>query len=326
MSPADVVAAGGFFAIVVAGLVVRELRRIGRLRPAHRIRFRVRAVDTQRPSAARRQGASSSDLLFRLESRDRGKFRAWLDARRERLLAVSGPGGVRAIVVTCIVAFVVASVATLVSPLPAWLCVLIDALVPLMTARFVYKMLVARFKRRFLTVFPDTLDLIIRAVRAGIPVSQAIGTAGIESEEPVRTTFRTMGDGLRLGAELKDVLEQASERLQLADFSFFAVCLILQRETGGNLGETLENLSGIIRMRRDIRMKTRALTAEGRISSNIIAAVPFAVAAFLYLVNRPYINLLFHTRAGHKILMLAAVLLTIGLTAIRKIANLDTSR
>lgn len=325
MSPADVVAAGGFFAIVVAGLIARELRRIGRLRPAERIRDRVRAVDGQRPSAARQKGAAP-DQLYSLEQRDRGAVRAWLDARRERLLAVSGPGGIRAIVAASAIAFVVATIVTLVSPLPAWLCVPIDALVPLLTARFVYKMLVARFRRRFLTVFPDTLDLIIRAVRAGIPVVQAIGTAGVESEEPVRTTFRTMGDALRLGAELKDVLEQASERLQLADFSFFAVCLILQRETGGNLGETLENLSGIIRMRRDIRMKTRALTAEGRISSNIIAAVPFAVAGFLYLVNRPYINLLFHTRAGHKILILAAILLTIGLTAIRKIANLDTSR
>ncbi|CAJ5199165.1 type II secretion system protein [Burkholderia pseudomallei] len=104
------------------------------------------------------------------------------------------------------------------------------------------------------------------------------------------------------------------------------MCLVLQRETGGNLTETLENLSGIIRTRRDIRMKTRALTAEGRIASKIIAAVPFAIAGFLFVVNRPYVNLLFHTRAGHKMLILAAVLLTVGLAMIRKIANLDTSR
>jgi Flp pilus assembly protein TadB len=104
------------------------------------------------------------------------------------------------------------------------------------------------------------------------------------------------------------------------------VCLVLQRETGGNLSETLENLSSIIRMRRDIRMKTKALTAEGRIASKIISAVPFAIMAFLYVVNRPYVELLFHTRAGHKMLILAAVLLTVGLSMIRKISNLDTSR
>ncbi|OMQ98858.1 pilus assembly protein, partial [Burkholderia pseudomallei] len=193
-------------------------------------------------------------------------------------------------------------------------------------ARAAHRIAIGRFKQRFLSVFPDALDLIIRAVRAGIPVAQAIGTAGRESEEPVRATFRAMGDALRVGADLKDVLEQQAERLQLADFSFFGVCLVLQRETGGNLTETLENLSGIIRTRRDIRMKTRALTAEGRIASKIIAAVPFAIAGFLFVVNRPYVNLLFHTRAGHKMLILAAVLLTVGLAMIRKIANLDTSR
>jgi Flp pilus assembly protein TadB len=175
-------------------------------------------------------------------------------------------------------------------------------------------------------VFPDTLDLVIRAVRAGIPVVHAISTAGQEAEEPVRSTFRTMGDSLRLGVDLKEVLDKAVANLQIADFSFFAVCLLLQRETGGNLGETLENLSTIIRTRRDIRLKTRALTAEGRIASKIISAVPFVITGFLYVVNRPYVNLLFHTRAGHKMLTLAAVLLVVGLTLIQKISKLDTSR
>jgi tight adherence protein B len=196
----------------------------------------------------------------------------------------------------------------------------------LFAVRAVYVWMVARFRERFLTAFPDTLDLIIRAVRAGIPATQAICTAGVESEEPVRSTFRTMGDALLVGAELKEVLERAARRLQLADFSFFATCLILQRETGGNLGDTLENLSGIVRTRREIRSKSKALTAEGRIASKMISAVPFAIMGFLSLVNRPYVQVLFSTRAGHKILTLSAVLMTVGLWMIRKISNLDTSR
>ncbi|CAN0626773.1 tight adherence protein B [Burkholderia multivorans] len=324
MTPADVVAAGGFFAIVVAGLIVRALRQMRRHRPGPRIRQRVGALHDQRRAA--KPETASPHQLFSRELTDHGAFLAWLDARRERLRTVGGRGGARLVAGVFLLAFAVALVATSVSHLPVWACVPIDLLAPLFAVRVAYNALIARFRQRFLTVFPDTLDLIIRAVRAGIPVVQAIVTAGIESEEPVRTTFRTMGDGLRVGAELKDVLEQAAQRLQLADFSFFAVCLILQRETGGNLTETLENLSGIIRTRRDIRMKTKALTAEGRIASKIISAVPFSIMGFLYIVNRPYVALLFHTRAGHKILILAAVLLTIGLTAIRKIANLDTSR
>ncbi|VBI70266.1 type II secretion system protein [Burkholderia pseudomallei] len=241
-----------------------------------------------------------------------GALRAWLRARGEHVRTAAGGGGVRAIAFASALAALAGFVGASFAGFAPWLRL--------------HRILIGRFKQRFLSVFPDALDLIIRAVRAGIPVAQAIGTAGRESEEPVRATFRAMGDALRVGADLKDVLEQQAERLQLADFSFFGVCLVLQRETGGNLTETLENLSGIIRTRRDIRMKTRALTAEGRIASKIIAAVPFAIAGFLFVVNRPYVNLLFHTRAGHKMLILAAVLLTVGLAMIRKIANLDTSR
>ncbi|MDK2577034.1 type II secretion system F family protein, partial [Burkholderia pseudomallei] len=238
----------------------------------------------------------------------------------------AGGGGVRAIAFASALAALAGFVGASFAGFAPWLRLALAAALAAGAARAVYRILIGRFKQRFLSVFPDALDLIIRAVRAGIPVAQAIGTAGRESEEPVRATFRAMGDALRVGADLKDVLEQQAERLQLADFSFFGVCLVLQRETGGNLTETLENLSGIIRTRRDIRMKTRALTAEGRIASKIIAAVPFAIAGFLFVVNRPYVNLLFHTRAGHKMLILAAVLLTVGLAMIRKIANLDTSR
>ncbi|CAK0112147.1 type II secretion system protein [Burkholderia pseudomallei] len=234
----------------------------------------------------------------------------------------AGGGGVRAIAFASALAALAGFVGASFAGFAPWLRLALAAALAAGAARAVYRILIGRFKQRFLSVFPDALDLIIRAVRAGIPVAQAIGTAG----EPVRATFRAMGDALRVGADLKDVLEQQAERLQLADFSFFGVCLVLQRETGGNLTETLENLSGIIRTRRDIRMKTRALTAEGRIASKIIAAVPFAIAGFLFVVNRPYVNLLFHTRAGHKMLILAAVLLTVGLAMIRKIANLDTSR
>ncbi|OMS90379.1 pilus assembly protein, partial [Burkholderia pseudomallei] len=280
-----------------------------------------------RPAAPARASRVGLQLFTRTHGEgEGGALRAWLRARGEHVRTAAGGGGVRAIAFASALAALAGFVGASFAGFAPWLRLALAAALAAGAARAVYRILIGRFKQRFLSVFPDALDLIIRAVRAGIPVAQAIGTAGRESEEPVRATFRAMGDALRVGADLKDVLEQQAERLQLADFSFFGVCLVLQRETGGNLTETLENLSGIIRTRRDIRMKTRALTAEGRIASKIIAAVPFAIAGFLFVVNRPYVNLLFHTRAGHKMLILAAVLLTVGLAMIRKIANLDTSR
>ncbi|PNW99929.1 type II secretion system F family protein [Burkholderia pseudomallei] len=331
MSAADVVAVGAFFAIVVAGFIVRALRDLARQRPAARVRSRVEALREPRAAARPAAPARASRVGLQLFTRTHGEgeggaLRAWLRARGEHVRTAAGGGGVRAIAFASALAALAGFVGASFAGFAPWLRLALAAALAAGAARAVYRILIGRFKQRFLSVFPDALDLIIRAVRAGIPVAQAIGTAGRESEEPVRATFRAMGDALRVGADLKDVLEQQAERLQLADFSFFGVCLVLQRETGGNLTETLENLSGIIRTRRDIRMKTRALTAEGRIASKIIAAVPFAIAGFLFVVNRPYVNLLFHTRAGHKMLILAAVLLTVGLAMIRKIANLDTSR
>lgn len=328
MTPADVVAAGAFFAIVIAGLFMRSLREMARRQPTQRIALRVAAL--RDPQAASRQTPSDkpSHQLVSLDRHhgDEPAWQAWLYAKRQRIETIAGAAGVRKIVIVAVLAGLVSFVAASLAGLPFWtraLGALVDTLI---AVRAVYVVIIARFKQRFLAVFPDTLDLIIRAVRAGIPAVQAICTAGIESEEPVRSTFRAMGDALLVGAEVKDVLEQAAERLQLADFSFFAVCLVLQRETGGNLAETLENLAAIVRTRRDIRAKTKALTAEGRIASKIISGVPFFIMGFLYLVNRPYVSLLFNTRAGHKMLVLAAVLLTIGLSLIRKISNLDTSR
>ncbi|WP_179400908.1 type II secretion system F family protein [Burkholderia guangdongensis] len=326
MNPADIVAAGGFFAILIVGLIVRQVRQMRRDRPQARIRSRVMVLHDERRAARHAKSSPVVHQLFSRELREHGALRTWIDARRERLRVVGGRGGVRVIAFAFVFASAAALIGTSLAHLPGWARALIDVAAPLAATRFAYNRLTARFKQRFLSAFPDALDLIIRAVRAGIPVTQAIATAGIETDEPVRTTFRTMGDSLRVGAELKEVLEQAAERLQIADFSFFSVCLILQRETGGNLSETLENLSAIIRTRRDIRLKTRALTAEGRISTNLISAMPFAIAGMLYMINRAYISLLFDTHAGHKILSLAAVLMAIGLVSVRKIANLNTSR
>ncbi|MFT0172224.1 type II secretion system F family protein [Paraburkholderia mimosarum] len=325
MNPADIVAAGAFFAIVLAGLIVSSLRDMARRRPRPRIQARMSGI--QRMRGARQQPATpdTNEKLFERQ-KDYGAIEAWFQRHVRRLRAVSGAGGIRLVCAIGILGTVMAVITVHLAPLPAWLNPFVYAGLPVLAMQLAYRFLIERFRTRFLTVFPDTLDLIIRAVRAGIPVVQAISTAGHQAQEPVRSTFRTMGDSLRLGADLKDVLDKAVERLQIADFSFFAVCLLLQRETGGNLGETLENLSGIIRARRDIRLKTRALTAEGRISSKIIAAIPFLILGLLYAINRAYVELLFHTRAGHKMLTLAAVLLVSGLSMIHKISKLDTSR
>jgi len=327
MNAANVVAIAAFFAIVMAGLIASTITGYIKQRPGARLKRRVAELKHQALAVRPEQDNHEQQLLDpRRRARDLPALQAAFVAWHERVKTVGGPGGPRIIVVVGVVALLGALLGTSLASLNPALHLVICLAVPFFAVRTAYGWMTARFRQRFLAAFPDTLDLIIRAVRAGIPVAQAISTAGAESAEPVRATFRTIGDALLVGAELKDVLEQVAARLQIADFSFFTVCLILQRETGGNLGETLENLAGIVRTRRDVRAKSKALTAEGRIASKMIAAVPFTLMAFLYLVNRPYLQVLTQTHAGHKILWLAAGLLSVGLWMINKISNLDTSR
>ena len=333
MRPVDVVTVGAFFALVVLGLIVRSLRQIARQQPGTRIRTRVAELrDEHQAVTTRRAGKAGQDKQQELLQRkrhlpDQAQLLAPFVAKYERVRTVGGSRGIRLICIVAVVALCASFLGTASFALGGPFTRLAITLgATLFAVHATYRWIIGRFRLRFLAAFPDTLDLIIRAVRAGIPAVQAICIAGVESEEPVRATFRTMGDALLVGAEVKEVLEQAAARLQLADFSFFTVCLILQRETGGNLGDTLETLAAIVRSRRDIRAKSKALTAEGKLASKMIAAVPFVIMGVFYVVNRPYLETLTNTHAGHKILALAAGLMTVGLWLINKIANLDTSR
>jgi len=325
MSAADLFALCAFVVILAIGLGLSALLERARHAPAQRIRERMRHLA---PSLAGREAGAAvapGVALFDLPRRH-GRARAWLQRYVTRVRAVGGERGIRIVVASAIVGAIAAIVVVKLVALPGLLHPLIYVGLPLIAMRTSYRTLVERFRMRFLAAFPDAIDLIVRAVRAGIPVTQAISAAGDNAAEPVRSTFRTMGDSLRVGVDLKDVLTQAADRLMIADFSFFTVYLLLQRETGGSLGETLDELSSIIRTRRDIRLKTRALTAEGRITTKIISAVPFVMIGALFVVNRTYVMLLFDTHAGRVMLTIAAVLLTIGLLMIHKISKLDTAR
>lgn len=324
MTPVDILTAAVFIGSLLAGLILRLVLRSARSSAPAIIKLRLGSI-------AQKNGGRDSIAAERAASGFRAQVnnhpaKAWLDARAERLRIVAGPRGALMVVAAATGMFSASLGALHYAPLPGWGTPLAAlAIMAFLTFRLYHK-LIARYQLRFVNAFPDTLDLIIRAVRAGVPVTQAIIAAGDEGAEPVRSEFKTMGDSLKVGIGVDDVLEVAVRRIEIPDFSFFSVCLLLQRETGGQLGETLENLSGIIRARRDLRLKTRALTGETRVASKIIAAVPFFILGILYLVSHDYIMLLFQRQAGHTILFIAGALLATGLLVISKMSNLDGAR
>lgn len=196
-------------------------------------------------------------------------------------------------------------------------------LAPLAVAVFLYRKMVERFQVNFLSQLSDAMDMITRASQAGIPVVQSIRNVGERFNAPLGPEFLRMGDSLLLGNDIQEVMDDAVLRIELPDFSFFAVCLALQRDTGGSLVEALDNLSGIIRARRDLRLKTKAMTAEGRLSSIILTSLPFFIAGALFALSPDYISMLFETPMGQKLLWAAGIMLSLGVISIRKIASME---
>lgn len=162
-----------------------------------------------------------------------------------------------------------------------------------------------RWRIAYLENLSDAIDLVIRAVKAGIPVIEALKTAGREVNEPVRGEFARITEEVDLGGDLKVALRRSATRVGIADVDFFVVCLILQRETGGQLAETLQGLTTILRRRKELRLKTRALTAEGRLSVAIVGAIPVLAGLGMYAMNPAYMGQLLEPGLGRTMLYIA---------------------
>jgi tight adherence protein B len=171
----------------------------------------------------------------------------------------------------------------------------------------------SRFQQRFLDVFPDALDLVGRAVRAGLPVFDAMEVAAREIRAPVGSEFQRTLDEVRIGVEIEEALQHTADRIRVPDFRFYVVALVLQRRTGGSLAETLANLSNIIRRRKELRLKARALTAESKMSALVLAILPVVVGTGLYLINRDLMSVLFADPRGRFMLGMAFLSLLTGI-------------
>jgi tight adherence protein B len=172
----------------------------------------------------------------------------------------------------------------------------------------------SRYQSRFLGVFPDALDLIRRGVRAGLPVNEALSVAGREIADPVGSELRRALDQMQIGVQMIDALQEISDRIRVADFRFLVVALALQSKTGGSLAETLVNLSGVIRARKALRLKARALSAEAKASAAVLAVLPFLVGGIMYLMNPDFVRILFVDPRGRFMVGVAFLSLVTGLT------------
>jgi tight adherence protein B len=192
---------------------------------------------------------------------------------------------------------------------------------------FIPHWFVGRMGRRriaaFIRLFPEAIDLMVRALRAGLPISEAIVNAGQEIGDPVGVEFRTIEAGMRLGRDLDSLLWEIGKRIASPEFRFFVIALNVQRETGGNLAETLNNLSNVIRSRRAARAKAHAMASEARASTMILGCLPILVMAVLAITSPNYIMPLFSDVRGLMLLGVAFLMLVTGIGIMVKMAKFE---
>jgi tight adherence protein B len=188
--------------------------------------------------------------------------------------------------------------------------------------------MVLRFKRTrrlraFEEAFPEALDLISRALKAGHAFATGLKMVADEMSEPVGPEFRKTFDEQNFGLPLKDALENLTFRVPLLDMRFFATAVLIQRETGGNLSEILENLAHVVRERFKILRQVRVYTAHGRLTGYVLLALPAVLAIALSFINPEHMNLLFRERMGQMMLMVAIGMQFLGFLWIRQVVKIE---
>jgi tight adherence protein B len=187
--------------------------------------------------------------------------------------------------------------------------------------RWFLKMQTKRRQSKFVEQFADSIDVIVRGVKSGLPLNECLRIIARESPDPCRTEFARLTDGMAVGMPIDQGLQKMFERMPVPEVNFFNTVLLIQMKSGGNLSEALGNLSGVIRARKMMREKINALSSEAKASAMIIGALPFIVATLVYFTSPGYIMELFTTNTGHLILLVSGFWMGTGIMVMRKMIN-----
>lgn len=154
---------------------------------------------------------------------------------------------------------------------------------------FVVGFLIKRRLNKFNSSFPDAIELLVRGLRSGLPVTETLSVVGQEISGPVGEEFRSITERIKIGRTMEDAMQETADRLGTAEFQFFTITLAIQRETGGNLAETLSNLAKVLRDRGQMKLKIRAMSSESKASAYIVGSLPFMVFTMIWWINPGYL-------------------------------------
>jgi tight adherence protein B len=174
---------------------------------------------------------------------------------------------------------------------------------------------------KFLDEFANAIDVIVRGVKSGLPLNECLGIIARESPSPIKEEFHDLVEHQRVGLPLSECFERMMVRVPLPEVKFFAIVIGIQAQAGGNLSEALSNLSGVLRDRKRMAAKVKALSAEAKASAAVLGSLPFIVMVMVYVTTPAYIGILFSTKVGQFLLLAAAGWMTCGLLIMRKMIN-----
>jgi tight adherence protein B len=180
-----------------------------------------------------------------------------------------------------------------------------------------------RREKRFLEGFPDAVDVVVRGIKAGLPLIDSLRIIAMESQEPLKGEFRSVIETQAIGMPLGDACTKLYERMPLPEVNFFSIVIAIQQKSGGNLAEALGNLSRVLRDRKKMRAKIQAMSMEAKASATIIGALPVIVAFLVFVTSPKYIELLWTEELGRMMLAGCAVWMSMGVFVMKKMINFD---
>jgi tight adherence protein B len=189
--------------------------------------------------------------------------------------------------------------------------------------RWLLAYLKKRRERRFLDTFPDAVDVIVRGIKAGLPLLDSLKIITQEAQEPIKSEFKSIVETQTIGIPIGEACGKLYERMPLPEANFFGIVISIQQKAGGNLSEALGNLSRVLRDRKKMKAKIQAMSMEAKASASIIGALPICVGALVYLTSPDYIELLWTTDLGRVMIAGCAVWMSLGVFVMKQMINFD---
>lgn len=265
-----------------------------------------------------------ADSLKDLENRQKAREKVSLRLRLERAGLDITPrtfwiaSAVSAVVTTVIVESFVPASAAAMRPMLLFVGLLVGGFgLP----RFVLAKITARRQKKFLAELANSIDVIVRGIKSGLPLNECLGVIAKESQEPIASEFQEVIDQQRIGVSLPEALDRLTRRMPLPEMKFLAIVIAIQQQSGGNLAEALSNLSGVLRDRFKMAMKVKALSAEAKASAMILGCLPPGVMLMVNMSSPEYIAPLFTTRTGNIFVFAGLFWMSLGILVMRKMIN-----